>query len=533
MQYTANKKKILKFNDGFIFVTVIFFALFLRTFQLDNRPLHTDEAVHAVKFGELLEEGSYIYDPIEYHGPTLNYFTLIAATLFGEETLSEVNEYTLRLVPALISLIIVVLLISTLRKEFGPLSVLIAFILAASPAFVFYSRYYIQEALLVTFTYSAIVTFYKYFLSKKKTWVFLSGFFTALIFATKETSIIAFSTATFTLILMYIFYRTIRSKLIIRKLDILIFSLTVIIISTLFYSSFLTNFNGITDSISTFSNYFTKAGSNVAHTKPWDYYFDLLLFTKTDLLIFTQIPLFVFTIVGFYFSFFSKSSRSKQYFFKFISVFSFTLAFVYSVIPYKTPWLVLNFWIGFLIIASFGIYNVYGVLNNKNFKTVFLLLIGIILGHNVFQTYITSFAYPYQPDNPFTYSQSTPEIISVTEKITSVAESKSNGNETMINIIASDNDYWPLPWYLRKLKNVAWNNHVTNSSYQFPIIISTPGFEDEIINNLYNAPPPGEKNLYVPLLDENTSLRPGVELRGYIQKDLYDYYLRSLNETPN
>jgi predicted membrane-bound mannosyltransferase len=39
------------------------------------RPMHTDEAVDAIKFGALLEKGSYIYDPAEYHGPTLNYFT--------------------------------------------------------------------------------------------------------------------------------------------------------------------------------------------------------------------------------------------------------------------------------------------------------------------------------------------------------------------------------------------------------------------------------------------------------------------------
>ena len=176
MRYTANKKNILKLNDGFIFAIVIFFALLLRLVSLDNRPLHTDEAVHAVKFGELLENGNYIYDPIEYHGPTLNYFTLIPAWLSGEETFSEISEYTIRLVPAIISVLMIALFIAVPRERnrFVPLA---TFLLAISPVFVFYSRYYIQESLLVTFTYSAIVTFYKYFRSNQKRWIILSSIF--------------------------------------------------------------------------------------------------------------------------------------------------------------------------------------------------------------------------------------------------------------------------------------------------------------------------------------------------------------------
>ncbi|NQT01065.1 MAG: TIGR03663 family protein, partial [Planctomycetes bacterium] len=48
-------------------------ALALRLPRLRQRPMHGDEAVHADKFGELLEDGVYTYDPYEYHGPTLNY----------------------------------------------------------------------------------------------------------------------------------------------------------------------------------------------------------------------------------------------------------------------------------------------------------------------------------------------------------------------------------------------------------------------------------------------------------------------------
>jgi len=49
----------------------------LSTAASAKRPMHGDETVHAIKFGELLEQGSYKYNPIEFHGPTLNYLSLI------------------------------------------------------------------------------------------------------------------------------------------------------------------------------------------------------------------------------------------------------------------------------------------------------------------------------------------------------------------------------------------------------------------------------------------------------------------------
>ena len=74
-------------------------AIALRLPRLEQRPMHVDEAVNAVKFGELLEEGDYRYDPHEYHGPTLNYFTLLPAWLSGVQKYADLSEFTLRIVP--------------------------------------------------------------------------------------------------------------------------------------------------------------------------------------------------------------------------------------------------------------------------------------------------------------------------------------------------------------------------------------------------------------------------------------------------
>jgi len=62
-----------------VFAAIVVLAAALRLPALDVRPMHTDEAVHAAKFARLLQQGLYEYDPEEYHGPTLNYLTLIPA----------------------------------------------------------------------------------------------------------------------------------------------------------------------------------------------------------------------------------------------------------------------------------------------------------------------------------------------------------------------------------------------------------------------------------------------------------------------
>jgi len=128
-------------------------ALALRLPRLRQRPMHGDEAVHAIKFGDLLEEGVYTYNPDEYHGPTLNYLTLIPARLASAMNLTEVTEVTLRIVPVFFGALLVLLILLAGDSLGSGAAVYAAVLTAISPAMVFYSRYYIQEMLLVCFTF--------------------------------------------------------------------------------------------------------------------------------------------------------------------------------------------------------------------------------------------------------------------------------------------------------------------------------------------------------------------------------------------
>src|SRR5271157_4027652 len=82
-------------------------ALALRCPRLGQRPLHNDEAVNGLKFGQLWDArvarlyGPYQYDPREYHGPSLPYATAALAWLTRAPDLDHFSAARLRVLALL------------------------------------------------------------------------------------------------------------------------------------------------------------------------------------------------------------------------------------------------------------------------------------------------------------------------------------------------------------------------------------------------------------------------------------------------
>jgi hypothetical protein len=94
-----------------------------------------------------------------------------------------------------------------------------------------------------------------------------------------------------------------------------------------------------------------------------------------------------------------------------------------------------------------------------------------------------------------------------------------------LQVVCSNDDYWPLPWYFRALPRVGWWDHIGEGFVPTGVILASPEFEPGLLKKMYEMPPPGERMLYVPLFDRPMFLRPGKELRGYIRLDLRDAML--------
>src|SRR5690606_19267679 len=118
-------------------------AAALRLPALNLRPFHGDEAVHAYKLNEILHGRGYQYDPHEFHGPTLNLFTLPVAWLRGAADYAALEMRDFRMAPVAFGLGLIALL-PLIADGLGRTATAVAGLLTAvSPLLTFCSRYYV------------------------------------------------------------------------------------------------------------------------------------------------------------------------------------------------------------------------------------------------------------------------------------------------------------------------------------------------------------------------------------------------------
>ena len=87
-------------------------ALAIRLPRLGLRPMHCDEANQAVKAGILAgNRGQYRYDPHEHHGPSLYWLTLPSLRLSGATDFAQTDEADYRIVPVVFGAGLIVLLL--------------------------------------------------------------------------------------------------------------------------------------------------------------------------------------------------------------------------------------------------------------------------------------------------------------------------------------------------------------------------------------------------------------------------------------
>jgi uncharacterized protein (TIGR03663 family) len=512
-------------------------ALALRLPRLRQRPMHGDEAVHAIKFGELLEKGVYKYNPYEYHGPTLNYLTLITAKLASAEKLTEIDEFILRIVPVFfgVSLILLLLLVA---DGLGPGTAVFAAVLTAvSPAMVFYSRYYIHEMLLVCFTFGAIACGYRYTQNKKIIWIILTGIFVGLMHATKETCIIAFGSMLLALSIVLLMQRKKISLTnaikVIRPLHIISGLIAAIIISALFYSSFLSNPNGILDSFRFFTTYFERASGNTLHIHSWYYYLKMLVFfrfgngpiwTEAAVVLLAAIG-FITLIKGTHLSSFTNIGLLR-----FIAFYTLIMMIVYSAIPYKTPWCMLSFLHGMILLAGVGAVALVKLMPKVLPRLIVILLLADACAYLLWQAYLNNYIYYSDSRNPYVYAHPTTEVFTVVEKIEQYARIHKDVKDMHIQVICPHKDYWPLPWYLRSFSRVEWREKIDDNIPLAPLIIASDKVEKTLTDKLYSLTPLEERKMYMFMFDEPyyVWLRPQVKLLGFVRKDLWE----SLRQSP-
>ncbi len=258
-------------------------GLALRLTRLDARPMHHDEANQALKFGALLERGEYAYDAHDHHGPTLYYLSLPAAKLRGQATLASLDERTLRGVTATFGAA-TILLLPLLSAGIGRTAVATsAWLLALSPAMVFYSRMFIQESLLAFFTLAFVIAVGRAATGGGLAWSAVAGVAAGLAISTKETSVIVLPAALAACAIALWSLRSGSPRDALARGRWLRAALVGIAaaaaVAALFYSSFLTAPRAVLDPFRAAGPYFDRVVAPANHVHPWSFYLGLLTYS--------------------------------------------------------------------------------------------------------------------------------------------------------------------------------------------------------------------------------------------------------------
>jgi uncharacterized protein (TIGR03663 family) len=350
--------------------------------------------------------------------------------------------------------------------------------------------------------------------------IFLYLFFVcaALLYATKETSIIVYAVLGLSVLTtelgVHALHRfkahspftDLKKRTVVFvtnfRFHILIAVAMAIAIWVLLYSSFFTNPKGLGDSFRTYAIW-TKTGVNSGHEKRFWYFLEDILFPY-------ETPLLLMALAG---GAMALVSRKKSGLFLLSWATGIFLA--HSLIPYKTPWLALNMLPPLALLGGFGLQELVDRFRARRHPhivvpsfVVLLLACALLLIRqfplSVWMAYVEydNEAYPH------IYVHTSRDIYRLMDDIENIARDSGQGQNIKINIVCPHE--WPMPFYLRNYPNALfWRTYEAVPELDSPLIIAETSQHAELA-----------KQLREPYVTRPYLLRKGIPLELWVSKDL-------------
>jgi hypothetical protein len=193
------------------------------------------------------------------------------------------------------------------------------------------------------------------------------------------------------------------------------------------------------------------------------------------------------------------------------------LTLAYSVISYKTPWCILSFLHGWIILGGIGIASAFEMTKQDKrprLQSGIVLALVLVLAYPTFTlARRTVFRYAADYRNPYVYAHTSPDFKNLVKRINELEIVSEKGNDLYIQIIANPDATWPLPFYLREFPQVGYWVDATNlpSTPKPDIVISEPDYE-----------PDPER-----YLSEYYGLRADTLLAIHIDRELWDAFIET------
>ncbi len=315
-------------------------------------------------------------------------------------------------------------------------------------------------------------------------------------------------------------------------------------VSVALFSSFGTNWRGVRDSALTYVHNFSRAGGGAGaeagnlHVQPWHYYLGLLTYVRHGHgPLWTQAAIVALALVGAAAAFGRRGlGGADPRLARFLAVYSFSLLAIYSVIPYKTPWCVLGPLGGMVLLAGVGAVALYRWMPCVPSRIGLACLLAAAGGHLGWQAYRASFVAKYVASNynPYVYGHTVRGAVELGRRAEEISAANPAGAAgTVVKVAADDHhDFWPLPWYLRKLPpgNVGYFGDPCDAriggarGVDAPAMwVVTTAAWDKLPRALR-----GELTNDRAYRMSHYGLRPDVMLLVFVRRDLWERYVRSV-----
>jgi predicted membrane-bound mannosyltransferase len=210
-----------------------------------------------------------------------------------------------------------------------------------------------------------------------------------------------------------------------------------------------------------------------------------------------------------------------------IAFYTFWLTLIYTLLPYKTPWCLLGFYQGMILLAGAGAALLWRACRTAGLKTALAVVLAAGLAHLGWQSWRGNFAVdshgvPYcdSAKNPYVYSQTLPDARKLVETVEALARVSPQGYGTLVYVMSPES-YWPLPWYLRRFSNVGYFDNIPSRP---PVPIASAPIMI-VAADLHAAfdEGPGKTHLMVGY----SALRPQVFLELYVNTNLWASYVKT------
>jgi predicted membrane-bound mannosyltransferase len=210
--------------------------------------------------------------------------------------------------------------------------------------------------------------------------------------------------------------------------------------AVLMFTWFGQNWRGLADLFRAVPSFAARAGGE-GHEKPFWYYAQLLGGGWSGA------ALTGLTAAGLGFVIFDFTRQKIFRARAFISIYAIVIVVVYGAIPYKTPWLALNFWLPMALLAGGAVARILEKTGPSAARWLWLLPAILIAGATGHDLQKRVFQFPAAEDNPYAYAHTGEDMLRLPARLEQLAKER-NLTQPLIAVVAAD--AWPLPWYLRK-----------------------------------------------------------------------------------